>query len=281
MSERAVLLLSCPDAKGLVACLASFVHGHGGNIVHSDHHSDHGQFLTRIEWELEGFELAGADIAARFRPLAEELGADWQIHHSGQRARVAIWVSKQDHGLLDLLWRQRAGDLRCDIPLVISNHESLRARCADFELDFHHLPMSAELKRQQEAAQLALLERYRIDLVVLAKYMQILSADFVVAAPPVINIHHSFLPAFAGARPYHRAHKRGVKLIGATAHYVTAELDAGPIIEQDVSRVSHRDEVRDLIRKGRDLERLVLARAVRHHVEHEVLAYKNRTVVFR
>lgn len=281
-SPTAILLLSCPDQRGLVARLANFVYSNGGNIVHADQHTDfeNGLFLTRLEWQLDGFNLERELIAPAFAAIAKPLQADWQLHFSDTVLRVALWVSKQDHCLLDLLWRQQAGELPIEVPVIISNHESLGAIAHQFGVDFQYCPITTTTKAAQEQAELEILQRYQIDLVVLAKYMQILSSDFLNCFPQVINIHHSFLPAFAGANPYHRAYERGVKLIGATAHYATADLDEGPIIEQDVVQVSHRDGVTDLIRKGKDLERIVLARAVRLHVQHRILAYRNRTVVF-
>ncbi len=282
MPPTATLLVSCPDQPGLVAKFANFIYANGGNIIHADQHTDFsaGLFLTRIEWQLDGFNLPKDIIGAAFGAIAQPLKAQWQLHFSDEVPRIALWVSKQDHCLLDLLWRQQAGELRAEIPLIISNHESLGAIAQQFNIDFHHIPITPDTKPQQEAQQLHLLQDYNISLVVLAKYMQVLSADFIQQFPSVINIHHSFLPAFAGANPYQRACERGVKIIGATAHYVTQDLDQGPIIEQDVVRVSHRDQVADLIRKGKDLERVVLARAVRLHLHNRVLVYGNRTVVF-
>lgn len=281
-SPTATLLISCPDRRGLVAKFANFISEHNGNIIHADQHTDFavGLFLTRIEWQLEGFDLAKEEIAPAFRAIAEPLPANWQLHFSDRVTRMAIWVSRQDHCLLDLLWRRKAQEWSAHIPLIISNHPNLKAIADQYGIDFHHIPITKETKAEQEAKQLELLKSYQIDLVVLAKYMQILSEDFIKSFPNIINIHHSFLPAFVGANPYERAYERGVKIIGATAHYVTSELDAGPIIEQDVVRVSHRDEVADLIRKGKDLERVVLARAVRSHLTNRVLVYSNRTVVF-
>lgn len=281
-SPTATLLISCPDQKGLVAKIANFIYANGGNIIHADQHTDFeaGVFLTRIEWQLDGFNLPRDIIGAAFDAIAKPLQAVWQLHFSDAVPRIAIWVSRQDHCLYDLLWRQRAGELNAEIPLIISNHPALAAIAGQFFIDYHHLPITHESKPEQEAKQLQLLRQYRIDLVVLAKYMQVLSSDFIQQFPNIINIHHSFLPAFAGANPYHRAYDRGVKIIGATAHYATADLDEGPIIEQDVVRVSHRDDVDDLIRKGKDLERVVLARAVRLHLQNRVLVYGNRTVVF-
>jgi len=281
-SPTATLLLSCPDQRGLVAKFANFIYSNGGNIIHADQHTDFsaGLFLTRIEWQLEGFNLPREIIGPAFNAIAQPLGANWQLHFSDPRPRLAIWVSKQDHCLYDLLWRHQAGELHAEIPLIISNHPNLQPIADSFGIAFHHVPISKDTKPEQEAKQLALLQQHRIDLVVLAKYMQVLSSEFLAQFSTVINIHHSFLPAFAGANPYHRAFERGVKIIGATAHYATADLDEGPIIEQDVVRVSHRDNVDDLIRKGKDLERVVLARAVRLHLQNRVLVYGNRTVVF-
>jgi len=280
--NTATLLISCPDQRGLVAKFANFIYSNGGNIIHADQHTDFaaGLFLTRIEWQLDGFNLPRDVIAPAFNAIAQPLKANWQLHFSDTIPRIAIWVSQQDHCLLDLLWRQRSKEFSAEIPLIISNHSTLQAISEQFGADFHHIPITKESKAEQEAKQLELLREYKIDLVILAKYMQVLSPDFIAQFPQVINIHHSFLPAFAGAKPYHQAHERGVKIIGATAHYVTPELDAGPIIEQDVVGVSHRDSVPDLIRKGKDLERVVLARAVRLHLRHQVLVYSNRTVVF-
>lgn len=281
-SPTAILLFSCPDQRGLVAKIANFIYCHNGNIIHADHHTDFaaGLFLTRIEWQLDGFDLSREAIAATVESLAKSLNANWQLHFSDQVPRLSIWVSRQDHCLLDLLWRHQAKEFVAEIPLIISNHPDLKAIACQFGADFYHLPITKTNKVEQEAKQLELLNSYQIDLVVLAKYMQVLSADFLHKFNQVINIHHSFLPAFAGAKPYHQAYQRGVKIIGATAHYVTSELDAGPIIEQDVVRISHRDEVDDLIRKGKDLERMVLARAVRWHLQNRVLVYGDRTVVF-
>jgi len=280
--STAILLLACPDQQGLVAKIANFIYSNGGNIIHADHHTDlsAGLFLSRIEWQLDGFNLPRDIIAPAFDAVAKPLEATWELHFSDDVPRIAIWVTKQDHCLLDLLWRQKAREFQAEIPLIISNHTDLQPIAEQFGIDFYHVPITKETKAEQEARELELLREYEIDLVVLAKYMQILSADFVAQFPKVINIHHSFLPAFAGAKPYHRAYSRGVKIIGATAHYVTANLDEGPIIEQDVVRVSHRDNVADLIRKGKDLERMVLARAVRSHLHRRVLTYTNRTVVF-
>jgi formyltetrahydrofolate deformylase len=286
----ATLLVSCPDQKGLVAKISDWVFSHGGNIIHADQHTDAtaGLFLMRVEWDLETFDIERTEIALTFDRLANDLNAKWNIHFSDYVRRIAIFVSKQDHCLYDLILRQRSQELSAIIPVVISNHPDLEKVAHNFGINYHYLPISAENKLEREKQQLALLKQYQIDLVVLAKYMQVLSPSFLAQFSQVINIHHSFLPAFAGANPYHRAYKRGVKIIGATAHYVTDELDEGPIIEQDVIRVSHRDSVTDLIRKGKDLERIVLARGVRQHLQNRVLVYGQtadsglglRTVVF-
>lgn len=278
----ATLLISCPDQRGLVAKFANFIYSNGGNIVYADQHTDFsaGLFLTRIEWQIEGFNLPPEVIAPAFQAIAQPLNAQWQLHFSDAQPRIAVWVSRQDHCLFDLVWRQRAGEFAAEIPLILSNHPHLQSTAEQFGIAYHHVPITPDNKAEQETKQLDLLKEYRIDLVVLAKYMQILSPTFVAQFPNIINIHHSFLPAFAGANPYQRAYERGVKIIGATAHYVTKDLDEGPIIQQDVVRVSHRDQVADLIRKGKDLERMVLARAVRLHLQNRVLVYDNRTVVF-
>ncbi|NEO74814.1 formyltetrahydrofolate deformylase [Moorena sp. SIO4G3] len=281
-SPTATILLSCPDQQGLVAKMANFIYSNGGNIIHADQHTDFatGIFLTRIEWQLDGFNLPKDVIDPAFSAIAKPLNANWQLHFSDKVPRIAIWVTKQDHCLLDLLWRWQANEMPAEIALIISNHTNLKVVADQFGIEFYYLPITKDTKLQQEEKQLEILEKSNIDLVVLAKYMQILSSDFVKSFSNIINIHHSFLPAFPGAKPYQRAYKRGVKIIGATAHYVTEDLDEGPIIEQDVVRVSHRDTVADLIRKGKDLERLVLARAVRLHLQNRVLVYNNRTVVF-
>lgn len=279
----ATLLLSCPDQKGLVATMADWVYRHDGNIVHADQHTDASEsvFFQRIEFELEGFDLERAEIIPALSPLLERFAMRCDVRFSDERPKVAVLVSKQAHCMYDLLARWRMGELEAEIPLVISNHPDHADVAAHFDVDFAHLPVTPESRIEQESAMLALLAEHDIDLVVLARYMQVLSAGFVAKYPNrIINIHHSFLPAFAGGRPYHQAHDRGVKLIGVTAHYATAELDEGPIIEQDVARVTHRDNVEDLVRKGRDLEMIVLARAVRAHLAHRVLVYGRKTVVF-
>ena len=284
----AILLLSCRDRPGLTAAVSDFVFRHGGNIVRAEQHVDTDEsgagtvFFQRVEFALDGFDLDRAEIAAGFAPLASRFGMGWQLRFSDEAVRMAVLVSKQPHCLDDLLGRWHNGELGgVDIPLVVSNHPDHADRVAFMGPRYEYLPVTHETRAEQEHELRAVLERHGVDLVVLARYMQILSAEFVRAYPSrIINIHHSFLPAFLGARPYHQAHARGVKIVGATAHYATEDLDEGPIIEQDVMRVSHRDSVDDLVRKGRDLERTVLARAVRAHLEHRILTYGRRTVVF-
>lgn len=281
--ETAILLMSCPDQKGLVAKVAQFLYQNGANIVHADHHVDPEAaiFFMRVEWEVAHFNLHKEEFSRQFNELVEPLGMEWSLHFSSQVQRLAILVSRQDHCLMDLLWRYRAGELQCEIPLLISNHMEYGLLAREYGMDFRFIPITSETKDSQEDMEIHLLNEYHIDLVVLARYMQILSPKFVRAFPRrIINIHHSFLPAFVGGNPYRKAYERGVKLVGATSHYVTEDLDQGPIIEQDVVRVSHRDTLDDLIRKGRDLERQVLARAVRAHLLHNVLCYANKTVVF-
>ena len=282
VASTAILQLICPDRPGLVSELSGWVSANGGNIRHADHHTDSGAglFLSRLEWDLEGFGLPRASLPEAVQALSVRLGGEGQLHFSDQLSRVALFVSKQDHCLLDLLWRTRAGELPMQVPLVVANHPDLEPLCRDFGVAFACVPVTAATKPEAEARVLALLEEHRIELAVLAKYMQVLSGDFLQRFPTVINIHHSFLPAFKGAQPYHRAWERGVKLIGATAHYVTEDLDDGPIIDQTTVHVSHRDEVEDLIRKGRDTERLALARAVRLHLRRQVMVYRGRTAVF-
>ena len=281
-SPTVILQLICPDRPGLVSELAGWVAANGGNIRHADHHTDAGAglFLSRLEWDQEGFGLPRQAIAPAVHALAERLGGEAQLHFSDELPRVAIFASKQSHCLLDLLWRARSGELPMQVPLVVADHPDLAPLCRDFGVAFACVPVTAATKPEAEARVLALLEEHRIELAVLAKYMQVLSGDFLQRFPTVINIHHSFLPAFKGAQPYHRAWERGVKLIGATAHYVTEDLDDGPIIDQTTVHVSHRDEVEDLIRKGRDTERLALARAVRLHLRRQVMVYRGRTAVF-
>ncbi len=281
--ETAILLLSCRDTRGIVAEISHFIFAYDGNILHSDQHFD-GEtrtFFMRIEWDLELFSIPKEKIAAAFEPIAVKFAMSWRLELSSKRARIAIFVSGFDHCLYELLIRNRSGELNAEIPLIIGNHETAEPIARYFDVPFHLFKVTEDGKREAEARQLALLRENRIDLVVLARYMQILGEGFVSEfRDRIINIHHSFLPAFVGARPYHQAHSRGVKIIGATSHYVTAELDQGPIIEQDVARITHRDSVGDLILKGKNLEKLVLSRAVKLHLDHKILVFGNKTVVF-
>ena len=285
MSYNLRLLLSCPDKKGLIAAVSSFISMHDGNILSADQYVSKGAaggtFFMRLEIEQEGFGLGRDEFAGAFAPLARRHGMEWRLTYTDTPKRMAILVSRYDHCLIDLLWRWDAGELDADIPLVVSNHPDLAPRAETYGIPFYYLPVTRETKAEQEAQILDLLFEHGVDLVVLARYMQILTPKFVSAYPSrIVNIHHSFLPAFAGPDPYRRAHDRGVKTIGATAHYVTEELDAGPIIHQDVAHVTHRDSVEDLVRLGREVERRVLARAVRWHLEDRILVDGNRTVVF-
>jgi formyltetrahydrofolate deformylase len=283
MKNHAVLLVECPDRKGIVAAIASFILRYDGNILHADQHQapELGLFLCRVEWDLDGFAMDVRQFPALFAPVADEFGMRWRLALSSHRPRVALLVSKFDHCLADVLYRWHAGELACDIPLVLSNHPDAQRHADFYGLPFHVIPVTPQNKPQAEWRQIELLSANDVELVVLARYMQILSPEFVRHFPQrIINIHHSFLPAFIGAKPHHQAFSRGVKLIGATAHYVTETLDEGPIIEQDVVRISHRDEVEDLIQKGRDLEKTVLSRAVRWHVENRILLFGHKTVIF-
>ena len=283
MKNSAILLISCPDRKGEVATIADFVYRHNGNILHADEHADEesGLFLMRVEFDPKDFNIDLADFGKHFTPVAEAFGMKWRLAQSSHRQRMIILVSKYDHCLVDLLYRHKSGELACEIPLIISNHADNQAIADFYKIPYAIVPVTKDNKSQAEAKIQALIDEQKPDFMVLARYMQILSNAFVNRYPQrIINIHHSFLPAFVGARPYHQAFERGVKLIGATSHYVTEVLDDGPIIEQDVVRVSHQDTVEDLIRKGRDLEKVVLSRAVRWHVENRVLLYGNKTVVF-
>jgi formyltetrahydrofolate deformylase len=286
MKDSAVLLITCPDQKGLVAAVSGELYRFGANIIHADQHRDHdeGLFFMRVEWTLSDEDGQPFDIQAfsnAFTPIAQNFRMDSQLHVSAVKPRVAIFVSQHLHCLADLLHRHQMGELDCEIPLIISNHTDGEPLARFYGIQFHHIALTAATRPENEAKQIVLLEAAGVELVVLARYMQILSPEFVRRYPyRVINVHHSFLPAFIGARPYHAAYKRGVKLIGATSHYVTEELDDGPIIEQDVARISHRDQVEDLIAKGRDLERMVLSRAVAWHLDRRILRYGNKTVIF-
>jgi formyltetrahydrofolate deformylase len=295
MKDSAVLLINCPDQRGLVARVSALLYKFGANILHADQHQDHNLelFFMRVEWALGSpaqdetlpaetgkvFDLES--FRAAFAPLAASLNMRWRLTSSSDRPRVALFCSQYLHCMADLLHRWRTGELACEIPVILSNHRAVENLAAFYNVPFEYVPITAATRAEAEARQVDLLSRHRIDLVVLARYMQILSPEFVARYPEaIINVHHSFLPAFTGARPYQAAHARGVKLIGATSHYVTAVLDDGPIIEQDVARISHRDQVEDLVERGRDLERLVLSRAVRWHLDQRILCYGNKTVVF-
>jgi formyltetrahydrofolate deformylase len=299
MKDSAVLLIDCPDRKGLVARVSGLLYQRGANILHADQHidRDQGLFFMRVEWELGPADSSSLDkkrtasanretfdldeFRQAFTPVAAELGMTWKLTSSLRRPRVALFCSQYLHCMADLLHRWRTGELACEIPIIISNHREVENLAAFYGIPFVQVPVSAETRSEAEARQLDLLARHDVELVVLARYMQILSPAFVAGYPAaIINVHHSFLPAFTGARPYHAAHTRGVKLIGATSHYVTEVLDDGPIIEQDVARISHRDQVEDLVARGRDLERMVLSRAVRWHLGRRILCYGNKTVVF-
>lgn len=283
MRNSAILLINSPDRKGLVATISTFLYDHGANILHADQHQDLdlGMFFMRIEFDLKEFSLNAGQFQTAFDPLARRLGLRWRVEYAHTAPRVAIFVSRYLHCLVDLLYRRQIDELACEFPLIISNHTDAR-RLADFHgIPFVHVPVSSGNKAEAEQRQLELLAEHRIDLVVLARYMQVLSPNFVEAyRGRILNVHHSFLPAFSGAKPYQAAYQRGVKLIGATAHYVTEILDDGPIIEQEVTRISHRDQLEDLVQKGRDLERVVLSRAVHWHVERRILLYANKTVIF-
>jgi formyltetrahydrofolate deformylase len=286
MKDTAVLLIDCPDRKGLIARVAGLLYEHGANILHADQHQDHdlGLFFMRVEWALHNGTAKSFDLETfktAFTSLAQELEMRWQLTASARRPRVALFCSQYLHCMADLLHRWKTGELDCEIPIILSNHREVEKLAEFYGIPFEHVPVMAANKSDAEERQLALLARCEVDLAVLARYMQILSPAFVARYPAaIINVHHSFLPAFTGARPYHAAHARGVKLIGATSHYVTEVLDDGPIIEQDMARISHRDQVEDLVARGRDLERMVLSRAVRWHLERRILCYGNKTVVF-
>lgn len=279
----AILLISCPDQQGIVCAVTNFLLRHKGNVIDLEQHTDteEAAFFMRVEWELGGFDLPRDQIRENFSQIAERHQMKYELHFSDYRPRMAIFVSKFSHCIHDLLARWHADEYNADIPLIISNHPDLEPLAKMYGIDYVLIEVDPSNKAEQEAQTLALLQEHHIDLIVLARYMQILSDDFCAHFPnQIINIHHSFLPAFVGAKPYHSAHRRGVKIVGATSHYVTSDLDEGPIIEQEVMRVSHKDSVESLIRKGRDLEKIVLARAVWAHLQNKVLAYKNRTVVF-
>ncbi len=281
-TSNAILLLSCPDRKGIVAEVSHFIFANNGNIIHSDQHTDTeaGVHFMRVEWDLTDFDFPPSRIARAFAPLAEKFRMDWELYFSDTTLRTAIFVSKLDHCLYDLLWRIRAGELPTEVVAIVSNHPDLKPIADFFQIPFHVFEVTESTKREAEQKQLDLLNSLQVDLVVLARYMQILSPSFIASFQNrVINIHHSFLPAFSGSKPYQQAFQRGVKLIGATSHYATDELDQGPIIEQDVERVTHRDNIQSFIEKGKNLEKKVLGRAVKLHLQHKVLVYNNKTMI--
>lgn len=282
--NTAILLIHCPDRQGILATVTEFLNKNNGNIIYLDQYVDRVEkiFYMRVEWELDGFDIPADKVREYFDTLiASKLEMQYSLHFSKKIPRMAIFVSKMSHCLFDMLSRYTAGEWDVEIPVIISNHKDLEPVAQRFDIEFCYVPVTNENKAELEAQELELLQKYKVDFIVLARYMQVLSADFVSRYPNrIINIHHSFLPAFAGAKPYHAAHERGVKIIGATSHYVTSELDGGPIIEQDVTRCSHIDTVERLVRKGRDLEKIVLSQAVFKHLQRKILVYKNKTVVF-
>ena len=284
MMKTAKLLLHCPDKPGILAEVTDFITVNKGNIIYLDQYVDHVEniFFMRIEWELENFLVPQEKIEDYFETLyAQKYGMNFRLYFSDAKPRMAIFVSKMSHCLFDLLARYTAGEWNVEIPLIISNHPDLQHVAERFGIPFHLFPITKETKEEQEKKEMELLAKHKVNFIVLARYMQVISEKMIDAYPTrIINIHHSFLPAFVGAKPYHAAFERGVKIIGATSHYVTTELDAGPIIEQDVVRITHKDTVQDLVNKGKDLEKIVLSRAVQKHIERKVLAYKNKTVIF-
>ncbi|WP_068474385.1 formyltetrahydrofolate deformylase [Saccharicrinis aurantiacus] len=284
VNNTAILKIHCPDQSGIVARVTDFINLHHGNIVEVDQHVDREDnlFFMRVVWDLSNFNLPKSEIDSTFSKfLGEPYQMKYTLNFSDEKPRMAIFVSKAAHCLYDLLARYQTGEYKVDVPVIISNHTTLEPVAKQFGIDFVHIPITAETKAEQEKKQLEVLKKYKIDFAVLARYMQVLSAEFIKSYPEkIINIHHSFLPAFAGAKPYHAAHKRGVKIIGATSHYVTSDLDAGPIIEQDINRISHHDSIQTLIQKGKDVEKIVLARAVKAHIDRKTLVYKNRTIIF-
>ncbi|QZT38920.1 formyltetrahydrofolate deformylase [Halosquirtibacter xylanolyticus] len=283
-SQSAILLLHCPDQSGILARVTEFVNDNKGNILYLDQHVDREEklFYMRLEWDLTNFTIPTDKIDEYFNTLfAKKYKLNYEIHFSDKRPRMALFVSKMSHCLFDILARYADGEWDVEIPCIISNHQTLEPIAKKFGIPFYYHPITSKTKAEEEKKEIQILKKHNIDFVVLARYMQIISEDFISHFPnKVINIHHSFLPAFAGAKPYHAAHKRGVKIIGATSHYVTTELDAGPIIAQDVAKISHKDTVQNLVLKGRDLEKIVLSQAVYKHIQHKVLVYNNRTVVF-
>lgn len=280
---NAILLLSCPDQRGLVSRISHFIYERGGNILDLDEHVDAADhlFFIRVAWDMQNFSIAPDQVQEAFLPLAKEFKAQWDIRFDKNKPRIALFVSKYDHCLQEILWRHRIGEFDMDIPLIVSNHPDLEELALQYKIPFHVFAIDKENKEAQEKKELKLLAEKETDTIVLARYMQILSPLLVDKYPNrIINIHHSFLPAFIGGNPYKQAYQRGVKIIGATSHYVTTDLDEGPIIEQDIIRISHKDSLADLVRKGRDLERLVLARALYYHLADRVLVHGRRTIIF-
>jgi formyltetrahydrofolate deformylase len=282
--QTAILLIHCADQKGIIASITDFLSSNKGNIIELDEHVDRHEkvFFMRVEWEMDGFLIAPDDINKQFeQAIGERYQMVWRLYFTGRKRKMAVFVSKYDHCLYDIMGRYQSGEWNVEIPLIVSNHGELNHIAERFDIPFHHIKITKENKKEQEQKQITLLREHGIDFVVLARYMQILSEDFIREfTNKIINIHHSFLPAFPGAKPYHSAYERGVKIIGASSHYVTSDLDEGPLIEQDVVRVSHKDSIQSLMRKGRDLEKIVLSRAIWHHLEHKVMVFKNRTVIF-
>jgi formyltetrahydrofolate deformylase len=279
----AILLLSCADQKGLVASISNFIADNGGNIINLDEHvdCDAKMFFIRVEWEIGNLKFGKDEIHSKFKPLADKFNAKWKIEFAVEKPKLAIFVSKYDHALQEILWRYKLGEFNVKISAIISNHNNLSLLAKNYDIPFYHFPITKENKVKQEESEIELLRKLDVDLIVLARYMQILSSNFVSKFPnKIINIHHSFLPAFMGGNPYKQAYERGVKMIGATSHFVTNDLDEGPIIAQDIVRISHKDSVKDLVRKGRDLERLVLAKGLHCFFKHRVLVYKGKTIVF-
>ncbi|MFI3303122.1 MAG: formyltetrahydrofolate deformylase [Rikenellaceae bacterium] len=283
-NPTAILLMHCPDREGIIAIASNFINKRGGNVINLDQHVDReeGVFFMRLEWDLTNFTVDRKDIRGLIdRIFTKKYGVSFELYFSDVRPRMAIFVSKMSHCLYDLLARHTAGELNVDIPLIVSNHPDMEQAAKRFDIPYYYIPITKETKAEQEAKTLELLHDNGVDFVVLARYMQIISENFITHFPNnIINIHHSFLPAFVGAKPYHAAHARGVKLIGATSHYVTSDLDAGPIIEQNITRISHRDTVNSLVSKGRDLEKIVLSQAVEKHINRMILSYKNKTIIF-
>lgn len=282
-NSTAIVLLSCPDRKGLVSEISYFVSGNGGNITDLDEHVDQEEkvFFIRIAWDMKEFKIPSDKLHDAFTPLANKFNADWKINFSHVKPNLAIFVSKYDHCLQEVLWRHQIGEFKADISAVISNHTELETLANHYNIPFHYFPITKDNKAEQEQSEIELLRELKIDAIILARYMQILSNEFVAEFPNrIINIHHSFLPAFIGGNPYKQAYDRGVKIIGATSHFVSEKLDEGPIIAQDIIHISHRDSTKDLVRKGRDLERIVLAKAIHYYLEHRVLVYGGKTIIF-